>query len=67
MKKQELKFGPTEFLAEIERLKAAGRMPSLEDVLDSVAEVRKVYAPLILKARKPRRAIEIEGLMKFEK
>lgn len=45
-------MGPTEMLAEIERLKAAGKMPSLEDVLAAVADVRQEYAPKILAARK---------------
>lgn len=46
------KMGPTEMLAEIERLRAAGKMPSLEDVLAAVADVRQEYAPKILAARK---------------
>ena len=45
------KMGPTEFQAEIERLKAAGLLPSLEDVLTAVGDVRKEYSPQILKAR----------------
>jgi hypothetical protein len=50
---REFKTGPTQFQAEVERLKAAGRLPSLEEVL---AAVRKIYAPLILAARrKPRK------------
>jgi hypothetical protein len=46
------KMGPTEMLAEVERLKAAGRMPSLEAVLQAVAEVRQEYRPKILAARR---------------
>jgi hypothetical protein len=38
-----LKLGPSDFAAEIKRLKAAGRMPSLETVLAAVAETRAKY------------------------
>jgi hypothetical protein len=48
----EQKLGPTDFAAEVERLKAAGTMPSLEDLLAAVADARKIYVPLILKARR---------------
>jgi hypothetical protein len=41
------KVGPTDFAVEIERLKAAGKLPTLEQVLDAVAETRKKYAPKI--------------------
>jgi hypothetical protein len=45
------KIGPTEFQAEVERLHAAGKLPSLEEVLGAVAGIRKEYRPQILKAR----------------
>ena len=48
----EPKVGPTEFQTEVERLHAAGKLPSLEDLLGAVGEVRKEYAPKILEARK---------------
>ena len=47
----ERKVSPTDFAAEIERLKPAGKLPTLEEVLDAVAETREKYAPKILKAR----------------
>ena len=37
---------------EAERLIAAGEMPTLEDLLSAVAEVRAKYRPQILAARK---------------
>ena len=46
------KFGPTEFEAEIAKLKATGRMPSLEAVLAAVAESREKYAQQIRHARR---------------
>jgi hypothetical protein len=46
------KLGPTQFKSEVERLKAAGKMPSLEEVLAAVAEVRAEFAPKILAARR---------------
>lgn len=46
------KLGPTQFKAEVERLKAAGKLPELDDVLGAVAETRKKYRPQILEARK---------------
>lgn len=45
------KVGPSDFAAEIERLKAAGKPPTLEQVLDAVADARHKFAPQILKAR----------------
>lgn len=50
-----LKLGPTQFQAEVERLKAEGRMPSLIELLDVIAEVRAEYRGKILMARKGRR------------
>jgi hypothetical protein len=48
----EKKLGPSDFQEEIARLHAAGKLPSLEDLLSAVGEVRKEYAPKILDARK---------------
>ena len=46
-----LKLGPTQFQAEAERLRADGRMPSLSELLDVIAEVRAEYRGKILTAR----------------
>ena len=54
----EMKVSPSDFAAEVERLKAAGKLPTLEQALAAVAETRKKYAPKILKARQ--RASEFE-------
>ncbi len=48
----EKKVGPSEFRAEAERLHVAGKLPSLEDLLATLEEVRKEYAQQILDARK---------------
>jgi len=48
----EPKVGPTEFQQEAERLHAAGKMPSLEDLLAAVADTREKYADKIVAARK---------------
>jgi hypothetical protein len=47
----EAKMGTTEMLAEVERLKAEARFPSLQAVLQAIAETRKEYVPKILAAR----------------
>jgi hypothetical protein len=52
---EQKKQGPTEMRAEIIRLHREGKMPSLQDVLDAVFEVRKTFVPKILAARKRRR------------
>lgn len=52
------KIGPSDFKAEAERLHAAGKMPSLEDLLAAVADTRKEYAPKILEARKSKQEEE---------
>jgi len=44
--------GPNEFAAEVERLKAEGRFPSLETLLAAIAETRAEFAPKILAARR---------------
>jgi hypothetical protein len=44
----EKKVGPTDFAAEIERLKAAGKLPSLEQVLDAVADARRKFGPKLM-------------------
>jgi hypothetical protein len=50
-----LKLGPTQFQAEVGRLRADGRMPTLPELLDVIAEVRTEYRGRILKARKGKR------------
>lgn len=47
----EKKVGPSDFQAEVERLQAAGEFPSLDEVLDAVADARRKYAPKIREAR----------------
>ena len=47
----EPKMGPTEFAAEVERLKAEKTFPSLETLLAAIAKVRAEFAPRILAAR----------------
>lgn len=44
----EKKLGPSDFRGEVERRRAAGTLPTLEEVLDAVADVRKKNAPKIL-------------------
>ncbi len=46
------KFGPSDFAAEVERLKAAGKLPSLETLLAAIAETRAEYREKILAARR---------------
>ena len=53
--KTEQELGPSDFAAEIERLKAEGKLPPLERVLSAVAEIREIYRPRILAARKTQR------------
>jgi hypothetical protein len=48
---KEPKLGPTQFAAEVERLKAEGKMPSLEQLLVVIAETRKMSVLQILAAR----------------
>ncbi|HSS99370.1 MAG TPA: hypothetical protein VLK33_20185 [Terriglobales bacterium] len=45
------KLGPSEFQAEVQRLKAAGKFPTLDEVLDAVVDAREKFAPKILEAR----------------
>lgn len=47
----EKKVGPSDFKVEVERLRAAGKLPSLEEVLNAVADARQKFASKILKAR----------------
>jgi hypothetical protein len=47
----EKKVSPSDFAAEIERLKAAGKLPSLDQVLNAVAQTRQKFASKILKSR----------------
>jgi hypothetical protein len=51
----EPKMGPTEFAAEVERLKAEGRLPSLETLLAAIAETRAEYREKILAARRAKK------------
>jgi hypothetical protein len=44
------KLGPTQFQAELERLKAEGRFPNLETLLGAIIETRAEFAPKILAA-----------------
>jgi hypothetical protein len=48
----EPKLGPNDFQKEVERLKAAGQMPSLERLLEVIAETRAEYREKVLAARK---------------
>jgi hypothetical protein len=49
-----LKLGPTQFQAEVKRLQAEGRMFSLYELLDVIAQVRAEYREKILTARRKR-------------
>jgi len=48
----EPKVGPSDFQKEVERLKAAGKLPSLETLLAAIAETRAEYREKILAARR---------------
>ena len=52
---KERKVGPSDFQREVNRLRAEGRLPSLEDVLAAVAEARREFRPKILAARNRKR------------
>jgi hypothetical protein len=52
----EPKIGPTQFKLEVEKLQREGRMPSLEAVLQAVAEARAEYREKILAARRGKKA-----------
>ena len=54
--KKEPKLGPSDFRKEVERLKAEQKMPTLEELLEVIGEVRKEYRPKILAARKKKSA-----------
>jgi hypothetical protein len=49
------KLGPTQFQAEVERLKKEGRFPNLETLLAAIAETRTEFVPKILAARRVKR------------
>ena len=51
----EPKMGPTKFAAEVDRLKAEGRFPSLETLLAAIAETRAEYREKILAARRAKK------------
>ena len=40
----EKKLGPSDFKAEVDWLRATGKLPSLEEVLDAVADARRKFA-----------------------
>ncbi len=46
------KIKPSDLAAQAQELHAAGKMPSLDEVLAAVAESREKYADKILEARK---------------
>ena len=46
------KFSPSDFQAEAQQLLAAGKMPSIEQILKTVDEAREKYRDKILKSRK---------------
>jgi hypothetical protein len=50
------KLGPSDFQNEVERLKAEEKMPTLEELLEVIEEVRNEYRPKILAARKKKSA-----------
>jgi hypothetical protein len=52
-----LKLGPTQFKAEVERLQAEGRMRSLPELLNVMADARRIFVPVILKARRRQRKL----------
>ncbi len=52
----EPKVGPSDFQKEVQRLQAEGRMPSLEAVLQAVAETRAEYRERMLAARRGKKA-----------
>jgi len=45
------KITPSDLRKQADELIAAGKMPSLDAVLQAVAETREKYVPLIVKAR----------------
>jgi hypothetical protein len=53
--KRKVRLGPTQFAAEVERLKAEGKMPSLERLLVVIAETRKLSVFQLLAARTRRK------------
>lgn len=52
------KIKPSELEAEAQRLIREGKMPTLEELSDMIAEVRQKYRPLILAARKMNEDVE---------
>jgi len=55
------KIKPSGLEAEAQRLIDAGQMPSLEELLQAIAETRAKYAPLIHAARKEPRGTDAEN------
>lgn len=52
------KIKPSALEAEAQRLIREGKMPTLEELSDVIAEVREKYRPLILAARKMNEDVE---------
>jgi hypothetical protein len=48
----EEKLGPSDFEAEVQRLKETGKFPSLDEVLDAVADARGKFSAKILETRR---------------
>jgi hypothetical protein len=59
--KKEPKLGPSDFQNEVERLKAEEKMPTLEELLEVIGEVRQEYRPKILAARQRRSDAQAEA------
>jgi len=54
--KKKPKLGPSDFQKEVERLRTEEKMPTLEELLEVIGEVRKEYRPKILAARSKKSA-----------
>lgn len=57
--KHKVRLGPTQFAAKVKRLKAEGKMPSLEQLLAVIAETRRLSVPQLLAARMGRKKSEL--------
>jgi hypothetical protein len=49
---KEHKRGPTQFQRDVKQLKAAGKLPTLDQLLEAVAETRAEYRSTIIAARR---------------
>jgi hypothetical protein len=56
-----MSFKPSELEGEAQRLIREGKMPTLEELLKVIAEVREEYAPLIVAARKEPHGTDTEN------